>query len=98
MGSYDNTVRPYSYPHRLEIVEGKMKTELIRPYAQKAYEYRVANNIAGHMDNDWELGSEYILGKWHHFLPFEIYIKAAFDNKLTSKKLGQMPRGKLNNY
>jgi hypothetical protein len=50
------------------------------------------------MDNDWELGAEYIMGKWHNILPFEVYIKAAFDNLLTSKSLNQMPRGKLNNY
>lgn len=68
-----------------------MKDQLIRPYAQKTYEYRVANDINGHSDTDWEIAAEYILGKWKSFMPFDTYVKMAFENKLAQPC--RMPRG-----
>ena len=85
-------IRLVAYPQpKGQTKEQQMREEVIRPIAQRIYEYRIGHGLEGSADNDWELAKEYV--KAWAFLLLDTYCEMVFENKLTRHKTRPLIKG-----
>lgn len=69
-----------------------MNDFLIKPIAEKIFEFRSEKNIEGTDQNDWEIAVEYL--RQHRSMPLKNYCEDVFTNRLGSHKVRPLiPKG-----